>query len=316
MKFKNLLQLLDHFKDEETCRAHLEFKRWGGQPACHHCGSLHVYRTNRGFKCGEKLCGKKFSVLTGSLYENSKLPIRVWFGAIYLITSAKKGVSSLQIARQLGVSQKSAWFLNHRIREMLKEKAPRMLKEEVQLDESYYGGKEMFKQKSKRQINVKGKWEDTKVPIIGIVDKEGNVVLKTIPWVTKKNMAKIIDTHIEKGSIMVTDSHPLYVHLRDSPYYKHQVVNHKTEEYVNKDGFHTNTVEGVFSLVKRGLYGIYHSVSEKHLQRYLNEFCLRYNTRKIGDDDRFDITFRNCEGRLKYKDLIKTNDNEFRRSDK
>ena len=126
MNFKSVTQLLDHFKDEATCRAHLEAKRWGGVPACHHCGSLYVYRTNRGFKCAEKLCGKKFTVLTGTVYENTKLPLRLWFAAIYLATSSRKGISSLQTARQLGITQKSAWFLNHRVRLMLKDKAPQV----------------------------------------------------------------------------------------------------------------------------------------------------------------------------------------------
>src|SRR5258708_7352282 len=113
MKFKNVTQLLDHFKDEATCKAHLELKRWHGTPACHHCGSIKVWRTNRGFTCGEKQCGKKFTVLTGTVYENTKLPIRYWFAAIYLHTSSKKGISSLQLGRQLGITQKSAWFLGH-----------------------------------------------------------------------------------------------------------------------------------------------------------------------------------------------------------
>lgn len=305
MTFKNVQQLLDHFKDEATCKAYLEQKRWGGVPACHHCGSVHVYRTNRGFKCAEKLCGKKFSVLTGTVYENTKLPLRTWFAGLYLCSSSKKGISSLQASRQLGITQKSAWFLNHRIRQMLKNNAPQLLNETVQLDETYVGGRAANKHKSKRLSNEPYKRYDDKAPVIGIVDNNGKVILKAIPWVTKRTIAKIIETHIGKGSTMVTDSHIIYKHLANSPYYNHKTVNHNADEYVNKEGYHTNRIEGVFSIFKRGIFGIYHSVSSKHLQKYCDEFALRYNTRLIGDDERFNNSLENCNGRLKYKDLTK-----------
>jgi transposase-like protein len=140
-EFKNLHQLLDFFKDEETCKKYYEEKRWGGNVACPHCGSLKVYRTNRGFKCGEKLCAKKFTVTVGTIFENSKISLRVWFTAMYLISTSKKGVSSLQLAEQLGVTQKTAWFVLHRIREMLKDNSSEKLEGEVQGDETFVGGR-------------------------------------------------------------------------------------------------------------------------------------------------------------------------------
>jgi transposase-like protein len=301
--FKNLTQLLDFFKDEETCRNYLEQQRWGGTPACPFCGVVNPYKTNRGFKCRDKQCHKKFSVTVGTVYENSKIPLRTWFAAIYLGTSSKKGISSLQTARQLGITQKTAWFLNHRIREMLRAKAPHMLKEEVQIDETYVGGKERNKHKSKRQKGRQGRSE-SKTPVIALVEKNGRVVAHVSEFVSKSHMQELVKKHIDPDAIMVTDSHGIYDHITKEGKYRHEKVYHVNEEYVNERGFHTNTIEGFFSILKRGIYGIYHSVSPWHLQRYCDEFTSRYNSRKITDDERFELSIQNSEGRLKYNQLI------------
>ena len=305
MNFKNVTQLLDHFRDEATCKAHLEYKRWGGVPACHHCGSIHVYRTNRGFKCAEKLCGKKFTVISGTIYENTKLPIRIWFAAIYLCTSSKKGISSLQAARQLGITQKSAWFLLHRVREMLKEKAPQTLQNMVEVDETYIGGKMKNKHKSIRNKahadNVSH--VDNKTCVVALLERNNKVRthVHANKSITLKDMVRL---HVDKSARVFTDSLNAYKGL-DKEFAEHQIVNHNEEEYVRGEVY-TNTVEGFFSILKRGIYGIYHQVSPKHLQRYCDEFALRYNTRKIADDERFDISVKNADRlRLKYKDLTK-----------
>jgi len=140
--FKNLQQLFDHFRDEQTCIAYYEQLRWGGKPVCPHCASEKVYRTNRGFKCGNKDCRKKFTVTVGTIFENSKIKLRTWFAATYLVSTSKKGISSVQLATQLGITQKTAWFVLHRIREMLKEKtSSKPLSGMVEADETYVGGK-------------------------------------------------------------------------------------------------------------------------------------------------------------------------------
>lgn len=305
--FKTLPQLLDFFKDEETCKAYLEQQRWGGTPACPFCGVINPYRTNRGFKCRDKECHKKFTVTVGTVYENSKIPLRTWFAAIYLGTSSKKGVSSLQISRQLGVTQKTAWFLNHRIREMLRAKAPHMLKGQVQIDETYVGGKEGNKHKSKKLPRKPGTRgvpnNDIKTPVFGIVETGGSVVVKVSAWVTKKEAVKLVDTYVEKGSTMVTDSYAMYAFLSKGSDFTHKVVDHSKGEYV-RGGFHTNGIENFWSLLKRGIIGIFHQVSPWHLQRYCDEFAARYNSRKITDAERFDLVLQKSDGRLKYNQLI------------
>jgi transposase-like protein len=302
-QFKTLIQLLDFFKDEDTCIKYLEQQRWGNTPACPHCGVINPYRTNRGFKCRDKQCHKKFTVKVGTIYENSKIPLRTWFAAIYLCTSSKKGISSLQASRQLGITQKTAWFVLHRVREMLRDKAPQMLTKEVQIDETYVGGKEGNKHTNKRTKEKAAGRSESKTPVFGIVETGGKVVVKVTDWVSKKRAKELIDSHVQKGSTMVTDAYAIYAFLSKGTEFTHVMVDHSKGQYV-KGGFHTNGIENFWGLLKRGIIGIFHQVSPWHLQRYCDEFAARYNTRKIADNERFDLTLRNSNGRLKYKTLI------------
>lgn len=302
--FTNLVDLLEYFKDEDFCLSYLEQKRWRGTVSCPFCHSLHIYRTNRGFKCGSKTCHKKFSAISQTVYQNTKLPLRIWFAAIWLALSCKKGISSLQLSRQLGITQRAAWHLNHRIRELLREKAPAMLKGKFQVDETYVGGRETNKHLKKRNPELKTTGRSgVKTAVIGLYQEGGIVRTFVVDAATRKVAEAIIETNIEKGSTMVTDAFAMY--HRVGKRHTHIVVNHKKGVYVDKDGNTTNGIENVWSILKRGIIGVYHNVSPHHLHRYCDEFTHRYNVRELNDKDRFEISLFHSSQPLTYKELTK-----------
>lgn len=299
MNFKTVLQLHDYFKTEAICIAYLEEQRWGGNPTCPFCGTEKPYKTDRGYKCRNNACYKKFTVKVGTIYENSKIPLRTWFSAIYIMTAHKKGISSCQLARDLGITQKTAWFVLHRVREMLREKAPVMLRDVVEIDETYIGGKNKNRHADKKKAGTQG--GAGKAPVFGAKQRGGKLVTRTLPDTKHSNTVPVIYETIQKGSVMVSDEY--HSQKAVGPNYFHVSVNHIQGEYV-RGAFHTNGVENYWSLLKRGIYGIYHKVSVKHLQRYCDEFTARYNTRDIKDHERFEWTIQHSNGRLKYNDLI------------
>lgn len=299
--FATIFEFQKHFNTDEKCRKHLEVQRWGDTPACPFCASIKVTRLKDGkrFQCNEKECRKQFSVLVGTVAENTKIPLTKWFLAMYILSNHSKGISSLQLAGWLGVTQKTAWFLNHRIREMLTEKAPEVLSGIVEVDETFVGGKWINKHKSKK---VGKTHADDKTMVFGAVERDGRVIAKIVENTAKDTLVNAVKDNVEKGSIMVSDEHGAYKCLGSD--YKHVSVNHGNKEYV-RQAAHTNTIEGFWSLLKRQITGIHHNVSGKHLQRYCNESAYRYNRKQLPQDERFTAALRNCDGRLKYSELIK-----------
>jgi transposase-like protein len=288
--FKNLLELNDYFKEEKTCYEFLAAQIWdGGKAVCPHCSSVKVYTTKSRstklskkdvpeYRCANKECAKKFTATVGTIFQASKIPLRTWFASIFLITTSKKGISSLQLAAQLGITQKTAWFINHRIREMFKETAPEMLKGIVEADECYIGGKNYNRHANKkRNYEVDG---DEKIPVVGLVERGGNIKTFVVPNATQALIHPIMVEHVANGTTLITDHHKSYLGL--STHINHVRVKGDTlsGDYKTDRHFHTNNIENFWSTLKRGIIGIYHYVSPQHLHRYTTEFTYRYNNRK------------------------------------
>jgi len=303
------MSLLTYFKDEQVCRDYLAQIRWSGSPTCPHkdCGhnKVFTYASGKIYKCAK--CKKQFSVRVGTIFEDSKIPLQKWYAAIYLITAHKKGISSLQLHRDLGVTQKTAWYLLHRVRTTLGlNTGTQKLSGICEADETFIGGNEKNKHKSKRTEGTQGRSMKTKSAVAGVIERGGELRAKKVPDTTGFNLKSFVCKNILFGSTIHTDEWWGYNGLASA--FKHGVIKHNEGQYVNGDT-HTNTLEGFWSLLKRGAEGIYHSMSDKHLQRYIDEFVFRYNTRNYSESDRFNLMLNNIGTHITYKQLIDAGNN-------
>ena len=290
------------FTDEQAARTHLEAIRWPNGPVCPHCGGTERNSRIEGKSarpgllfCGD--CRGQFTVTVGTVFEDSKIPLHKWVAATHLMCASKKGISSKQLERMLGVTYKTAWFMSHRIRKAMESQHTEPMGgfgKTVEVDETYWGN---LKDK---KVRAGG---HHKMKIVSLVEREGQVRSFKVERVNAKTLKPLLKRHVAPESSLMTDEANVYIrpglHFRT-----HETVNHLAGEY-GRGHVYTNTVEGFFSLLKRGLIGTFHHVGEQHLQRYVSEFDFRYNSREklgINDEQRTTMALKGISGkRLTYR---------------
>jgi len=300
-EFKSIFDLIKAFPTEQSCIDHLERLQWNGEPVSPFDSTSKVYKCkgNR-YKC--KNTGKYFNVRTGTIFDNTKIPLQKWFLALYVFSSHKKGISSHQLAKDITVTQKSAWFLLHRLRYAFDHpNFKAAVGGIVEIDEAGIGGQSYYKHAKKKTKNEEGATISNKTSVIGMRERGGNMKAIVIPDRTKETLLPIIFENVKPDSILMTDELNSYQELDKT--FEHYSVNHSAKEFVNGMA-HINGVENFWSHLKRGIDGIYHSISKEHLQAYIDEFSLRFNTRKFGTQTRFDFVLSGIAGKkLTYKKL-------------
>jgi len=300
---KSIIDLIKAFPTEDSCIEHLEILRWNGNVVSPFDTTSKVYNCKGNkYKC--KNTGKYFNVKTSTIFDNTKMELQKWFMAIWLVTSHKKGISSLQLGRDLGITQKSAWFMLQRIRNCfgLNEDNKDKLKGEVEIDETYVGGKAGNRSaKIRADKSQETKQHYKKSTVLGMVERGGDVRAMHVNNASELSLLPPIVNNISFDATLYTDELTSYNKLERV--YDHQTVKHGRGEYV-RGRISTNTIESFWALLKRGIYGIYHFTSKKHLQLYVDEFVFRYNTRKITENERFNLLLCNIENRITYKELI------------
>jgi hypothetical protein len=297
MEPKTLQDAIIYFSDPINCREYLVARRWPKGVICPKCGSKNVLfleKYNR-WHCREKHQSPQFTIKTGTLMEDSPIGLDKWLTAIWMIVNCKNGVSSYEIHRALGVTQKTAWFLDHRIRLMLEDEYRNTLSGTIEMDETFIGGKvkNMHKSKRPKGPGVSGKpvGSTAKTIVVGLVERGGRVKAQVVKERTCEVLSQIAHDNIEAGSTLITDEWGGY----NTANFERAIINH-AECYV-RGLVHTNRIENFWSLLKRGIGGTYISVEPFHLFRYIDEQAFRYNNRKLSDSQRFDVAARGMVGK-------------------
>ena len=313
-QFNSLIQLVDFFDTEEKCKQAIAQQRWGeGAAVCPYCGGKHTHKCSDGrYIC--KDCQRKFSVTVGTIFENTKVSLRKWFMAMYLVSSHKKGVSSCQLARDIKVTQKTAWFILHKIRGLYGQNDAVALGGEVEMDEMYLGGREANKHENKRTEGTQGRSTKTKTPIFGMLQRDGKVVAMKVENTQGATLLPIVGQFVKEGSTTYTDELSAYNGLTKEGY-DHLIVNHGKREFVRCKDIHTNSIEGFWGHFKRVIFSTYHCVSKDYVQRYIDEQSYRWNTREEKSSFRFHDMFVKAVKHFTYSDVLSLSsvvDDEYR----
>lgn len=290
----SIIEIFERFPSNEVCLDHLAQIRWGDEPACPYCSSKRItkFKNEHRFHCNS--CNTSFSVTVGTIFHKTKISLQKWFVAITLLLNARKGISARQLARDINVNKNTAWYLAMRIRKAFTVNKE-LLTGIIELDETFVGGKNKNRHWDKKVHNSQGRSFKDKIPVFGLLqratDSEGKKVYAyAIPNTQKKTLQKEVKHYIEKGSTVLTDEWKAYSGLHWQ--YNHHICDHSKKQYVAEDGSTTNSLEGFWSIVKRGIIGQYHKISKKYINKYMNEFCFRYNT--MDEEDVFGTVLNNA----------------------
>lgn len=299
---KSVLELIQAFPTEQTCIDYLEEIIWAGIVVSPFDATSKTYKCkNNRYRC--RNTGKYFNIKTGTMFENSKISLRKWFLAIWLVTSHKKGISSIQLGKDIGVRQATAWFMLQRIRACFGIENCNELDGIVEADETFIGGKNKNRHKDKKVPHSQGRSFKDKVPVMGMLQRDGKLNAFVVTDTKRKSIQPLIHKYVKTGTRLISDEWWAYRGLHR--YYDHRIIDHSKKEYVSlqDNTVHTNNIEGSWNILKRSVSGMYNHVSKKHLQKYVDEFVYRYNLREVTDYKKFEHLLNNNNVRTRYKDL-------------